>query len=220
MSNTDYEIEIKFAIPSESSSLNKFLGGIPKKSEEHTKDVYYDTADAGLFKRGVYVRVRNGRKLEFKYSLEDSPGYLHTHCIESGFDLPMKEGSLPELNRTLLELNLRSASSFDEFVASNGLTEIMAIEKHRRRFFENNFCYALDSVAGLGDFLEVDRHVDTLDGANGIKDEIRRFGEQFGLRELTTGYFELHLRKNNPELYRQSRYVLKEDLGSEELAVI
>ena len=74
------ELELKYKlthIPEATVKLEKV------KTKAQT-DIYYDTQDYDLIRKGNFLRVRNGEKLEFKVDLDDAS---HLYCKETVFKI-------------------------------------------------------------------------------------------------------------------------------------
>lgn len=226
------EIELKFRVLDESEIL-EFLKGLEFVSEKRGIDIYLDTTEGNLFKRGIFVRIRDGESLDFKYNLDDDD--RHEHCDEHSFVLPLENVSGVNSNCRILKLK-EISEGLEEFKVKNNLIESMTVDKVRKKFRDDEFEYCLDLVKGMGLFLEIEAEGTeksemlrdkvsgttkvvsgtTQGGKEGedleaVKTKMREKLKGLNLKKITTGYNELYWRKHNFELYMQGRYLLEED---------
>lgn len=201
------EIELKFQVLDENQVFD-FLKNLEFVSEKRMVDVYLDTAEGDLFKRGIFVRVRDGRKLDFKYNLEEDD--RHEHCNEHSFILPLKD--VPGVNKNCKILGLcEIEGSLEEFKLKNKLVESVIVDKVRKKFKDDEFEYCLDLVRGMGLFLEIEAEGREGDDLEAVKTRMREKLKGLALKKITTGYNEIYWRKHNFDLYKQGRYLLEED---------
>ncbi len=200
------------------AQIERFLKNLKPAGEARVIDVYLDTPEGDMFKRGIFIRVRGGRKLDFKFNKEDIAKSLgddmqHLHCDEVSNTLPLSQEALSALNDTLRGLGLvsLSAPSLEELMARNGLAESMTIDKQRRSYEGGDFRIDIDDVLGLGEYLEIEKMTDEHGDTANIRAEMTRFLSGLQLKYIDTGYNELYWRKHNFELYLQGKYLLPED---------
>jgi predicted adenylyl cyclase CyaB len=219
------EIELRYEI--ETSNFDLALKPI---KQSQIIDIYYDVNDGNFYKKGVFIRKRNNKKLDFKFNLEDfintdNPND-HTHCDEYSFEIPFAKNQLPNMKEvcSILELDLPLEFSFNGFLKTNDLLSFIKVDKQRTISKDNDYIISIDEVKGLGKFLEIERDVeidkdneDYQQRFNKIKKEIDDYANQlasqsnFQIKRNHTGYCELILRESNFELYKQGKYVLDED---------
>ena len=211
------EVEMKFEIL-DYDSIRHFLDTLLCTGEQHVIDSYLDTPDGSLFKRGIFIRVRNGTKLDIKFNPEDiaksrDESIDHLYCDEVTNALPLSRAMLPDLNKTLIFLGLNTLDrpSYADFTAANGFAESMTIDKRRRSYAGGDFHIDIDDVKNLGKFLEIEKMTDEHADPERIRAEMNRFLDGLQLRYIDTGYNELYWRKHDFELYLQGKYLLPED---------
>lgn len=172
-----------------------------------TTDIYFDTPFGELYKSRVFVRVRDGETLQVKYT-EDANDTSHTRAIEHEYQWPLSESDAEDVT-TLLSCWLSVSDSANGIATgrlhSMGLEELVVIHKRRTEFSGEGLLIALDTIDGLGKFVEVEAKDES--GAALVSDWFRNAG----LVNLPVGYVELMLRKVNRTLYAQGRYLLPED---------
>lgn len=210
------EVELKFQVLDD-KEISSFLTNLDFVNLKTVVDVYLDKAKADLFKKGIFIRIRNNKKLDFKFNMEDFLGKsfedLHEHCDEYSFKIPIQEESIQNLNNVIKILKLCPVrkNSLAEFMENNQLIESMKIDKNRRIFKDDKFEYSLDDVKSLGKFLEIEFLTEETTELESIKQEMRKKLKGLGLRPITVGYNELYWRKKDFNLYMQGKYILEQD---------
>ena len=207
----DIEVEFRFAVDDENETRG-FLDGLEFLGRTRQKDVYFDTRSGEFFKRGVFIRTRNGKTLEFKFNLEDAEN-RHEDCEEHSFPLPMPADVLERLGKVCKRLGLDAPDVPDaeRLMQMNGLGEFVTIDKTRERFREGEFVFCLDDVKGMGKFLEIESMAQQGIDLDGLKKRMAERVKIFRPRFLPTGYIELFVRRKDFDLYKQGRYLLEED---------
>jgi len=212
------EVELKFQVLDDAQT-EKFLSGFQFIDKKRIVDVYLDTKDRDLYKKGIFIRVRDDKKLDFKVNLADFQAQnklsRHEHCNEFSFLLPLSNVSVAPINRISRILNMKEISNPDlgEFKDKNNLIDSVTIDKFRQRCSDGKFEYSFDEVKGLGKFIEAEQMASVGDNLERIKDEMRKKLQNLRLKLITTGYNEVYWRKHNFNLYLQGRYLLEEDYG-------
>lgn len=215
------EIELKYQVLDE-AQIQEFLKKLAFTSKERIVDIYLDTKDGNLYKKGVFVRDRNNKTLDFKYNLEDFRNLggvsMHEQCNEDSFLLPLTNDSLKAINQNCRILGLIeiSKANLEELKLKNNLIESVIIDKIRQKFKDREFEYSFDDVKDLGKFLEIEAEGQEGENFERIKQRIREKVNNLDLKLITTGYNELYWRKYNYDLYRQGRYFLEEDRNKNE----
>lgn len=210
------ELELKFQVLNK-EQLNNFLGKLKFLKRVSTKDVYLDTKDANLYKKGIFVRIRDGSKLQIKFNYSDIINQnklsMHEICSEYSFNLPLSKNDVEKLNEVLkiLSLNQISSSSIHELKERNSLVDSIVIEKEREIFTDGKFLITVDKVKDLGTFLEIEAKVKDDEDVEEIKKEMLNLVKNLDLKRITTGYNELWWRKHDFNVYLQGRYLLEED---------
>ena len=209
------EIELKFEVL-DSNEVNSFVKSL--KVVEQKRIVYLDTKGADLFKRGIFVRVRNGKKFDVKFNQEDIGKSLddsieHTHCDEVSIPLPFTQSSMAIANETLEILGLApmNAPAIRDLMRRNSLVESMVIDKDRVTYQDGEFHIDVDIVKDLGEYLEIEKMTDENTDRNKVLQKMRERLHGLKLRHVDVGYNELYWRKNNFDLYLQGKYLLVED---------
>lgn len=205
------EVEFRFRV-SDEKKAREFLDKLEFIKRFRQKDVYFDTEPGDMFKRGIFIRARDGRTLDFKFNLEDVEN-RHEDCDEHSFALPLSDSDAERLGRLCRRIGIRAPPviSMPGLLMTNDLKEFVVIEKVREKFSDGDFTYTLDDVKGFGLFLEIEAMA--MEGSDFSELKRRMLERIRGLNPkfLPTGYVELFVKKLNPGLYMQGRYLLDED---------
>jgi len=210
------EVELKFQILDE-DQINKFLKNLKFIDTKRVVDVYLDTKEGDLYKKGIFIRIRDDKKLEIKFNLvafQNQNGLSrHEECNEFSFSLPPSKDSVDSINKICRTLNLKKIAipSIEELKNKNNLIDSMIIDKVRRKYTDSKFEYSFDDVKGLGKFIEIEFSASKEDNLEIIKNEMREKLKSLKLKLITTGYNEVYWRKYNFDLYLQGRYLFEED---------
>lgn len=210
------EVELKFQVLDD-TQIEKFLAGFQFVDKKRVVDIYLDTKEGDLYKKGIFVRVRDNKKLDFKFNLADFQAQdslsRHEHCNEFSFSLPLSEVSVTPINEISRVLAMKEISSPDleEFKNKNNLIDSMVIDKFRQKYSDGRFEYSFDDVKGLGKFIEIEQMTSPEDNLEEIKDEMRKKLHDLKLKLITTGYNEVYWRKYDFNLYLRGRYLFEED---------
>ena len=210
------EVELKFQILND-VQIEEFLRNLEFINTKRIVDIYLDTGEGDLYKKGVFIRIRDNKKLDFKFNLADFQNQnklsWHEQCDEFSFNLPLVKDSIASINRICKTLNLKKITTpnLKEFKNKNSLIGSMVIDKIRREYTDGKFQYSFDDVKELGKFIEIEFPASKEDNLEKIKNEMRKKLNNLKLKLITTGYNEVYWRKYNFDLYLQGRYLFKED---------
>lgn len=210
------EIELKYQIIDE-NQIQEFLKKFFFVSKERVVDVYLDTKDGDLYKKGIFIRVRNNKILDFKYNLEDlrtlNKVSMHEQCDEYSFPLPLTNDSIKVVNQNCRILGLIGIFNPDleELKVKNNLINSVVIDKIRKNFRDKELKYSFDDVKRLGKFFEIEKQGREGEDFEKAKGEIRKRVKNLKLKLITAGYCEAYWRKYDFNLYLQGRYLFKED---------
>ena len=210
------EIELKYQIKDE-NQIQEFLKKITFVGKKRIVDTYLDTKDGDLYKKGIFIRVRDNKILDFKYNLEDFRNLnqvsSHEQCDEYSLPLPLTNDSIKVINKNCKILGLVGISNPDleEFKIKNNLINSVVIDKIREKFRDGEFEYSFDDVKRLGKFFEIEKEGKEGENFKEVKREIRERVKDLKLKLITAGYCEAYWRKYDFDLYLQGRYLFKED---------
>jgi len=210
------EIELRYQILDE-VEISNFVKKLNFLSVNRVVDCYLDTVNADLFKRGIYIRVRNGKKLDIKFNnacLKDPNLELQSYCEEYSFDMPFSNESINQINKLHAILSLKEITSFDlnNYKNANKLIEHRTVDKIRSSYNIDDFTIVIDDVNELGKFLEIEVMASNINNIDSVKEKMQMLLADLKLKPLLTGYDALILRKQNFKQYIQGRFALKEDL--------
>ncbi len=197
------ELELKYKI-NKKPSIN--LEGI----SSDVTDIYYDTKDYTLLRKGNFLRLRNSKSIDFKLSAND---LTHLYCNETNYSVDNFDSKT--INKVLnnIGVDINVASSEELF---NTLTVLAPIKKHRTSYnLEENVVMVIDEVEDLGIFLEIEYDIDKDSITKEESDKYKEYLINI-LREnnyitdddeqVNIGYVELYLKKYNVEAYNLGLY--------------
>lgn len=210
-----FEIELKFEIL-DKTGFQGFIKDLEQVSESSYLDIYFDTKDARLYKKGIFIRVRDQKRLDFKFSshaLENPDEFDdHSSCEEYNFDLPLTENDLPKLNTALKILNLKEISNptVEDLKEQNNFVDSIVIDKLRKEYKLGKFLIVHDVIKDLGEYVEIE-FIGSPEETKKIKQEMNETLKGLNLKLMTVGYNEIYWRKNGFNTYLQGRFLLQED---------
>jgi predicted adenylyl cyclase CyaB len=204
------EFELKFKITTPPSKLSDFQI-IGKSTGE---DLYYDASDYRLFKGGNFLRVRNGKRIDFKLNVGDTD---HLYCKETNFlaaDVNSSNKDFIELTESLHLKSDKYFADFKEFIENNGLILLSPIIKKRIEYkIDDTTTVTIDDVDDLGTFMEAEMMFDDehIISKHTLRKELIDKLKKSGIYEddyeaVGVGYVELYLLKNNRSVYELGRY--------------
>lgn len=198
------ELELKY-------KLNEIPNITEKISKENeVEDIYYDTSDYKLIRKGNFLRLRNKKSIDFKLSTND---LTHLFCKETNFSVDNFDAK--EITHILNDIGVDiKIRSFDELV--NSLNVLAPIKKHRKIYqLEQNVVMVVDEVEELGTFLEIEYDIDkesiTQEEASYYKKYLLNILKEKNLiseadEEIHVGYVELYLKEYNMKAYNLGLY--------------
>lgn len=203
------EIELKCELsPELLDRVREKTRGMTFNGTAHNQDIYYDTSAWDLLRRGVFVRVRNNRQVEFKFNegLTQEHGQVRERTFPLAAD-PIQLEKIQALFTTFLPAWI-PAASFAEAVQKNGLVELVTIDNTHEIFVNEDFALSIDHVAGLGNFLEVETHCEEGADTGQAQARLQAFVSDLHVEHVKVGYVELWLYRHNPAAYAAGRYHL------------
>ena len=215
MTMKNFEIELRYEVL-EPSQLSCFVTSFEKLHQKHDVDIYLDNPEVLMFQKGIFIRIRNDKKLDLKFNREciANPDLaIQDYCEEHSFNLPLQESDLVRLNELLvsLQLNAISIPDLEHFKSVNNLRISYVVDKLRASYRHDSFIIGIDEVVGLGMFLEIELMADSIAHLDSIKKEMQQLLKGLSLKPLKTGYGTLLLRKNNFDCYLLGRFILDKD---------
>lgn len=178
--------------------------------EKVVEDIYYDTNDYTLLKNGNFLRVRNGKQLDFKLNAHDNS---HLYCKETNFGLA--NDNINKIPTLLKKLDVKiSFNNINELL--DKLIVLAPIKKKRLVYkLEDNVTLVIDEVENIGTFLEIEYDLlkDNITKEEGqyYKEYLIKILKEKNLfnllgKEVHIGYVELYLKKYNIEAYNIGIY--------------
>lgn len=209
------EIELRYEVI-DRIQLEVFLQSLQRLHSKHDVDIYYDTVDALLYQKGIFIRTRNNQKLDIKFNracLDNPDLALQDYCQEYSFVLPLQDKDFFKLNELFISLDLHSSptADFDAMKKANNFIEHYRVDKIRTSYKYHSFTIAVDEVADLGTFIEIELMVQNTENIEVIKQEMELVLAGLNLKQLRTGYGTLLLRKKDFNHYLLGRFILEED---------
>jgi len=216
----EIEVELRYGILGDSSIDLKFF------KKKRVIDIYFDTKTGSFFKKGIFIRRRDNRRLDFKFNLESIKGSDfkndHSHCDEYTFKIPFQNSDKAKFREvcTLLKIKIPKKFVFENFLDINSFIPLVIIDKIRKETERDGFHICIDNVKNIGVFIEVEKTIELEENEKDyekkldkIKESINQFVYSLGIsvKRNEIGYCELALREINFDLYRQGKYVLEED---------
>lgn len=209
------EIELRYELI-DSIGLTDFIQTLTLLHTKRVVDVYLDTVHADLIAQGIYIRLRNDKKIDIKFNracLADKNLELQPYCEEYSFALPLTQEQLPKFNDVVTDLALRPLAipDFNLFKTMNSLVEHRTVDKIRTTYSSNELTIMIDQVKDLGTFLEIEVMAADTNALDAVTGRMRALLAPLHLKALKTGYDSLILRKQNFQQYLRGRFVLPED---------
>jgi 8-oxo-dGTP diphosphatase len=210
-----FEIELRYEVL-DPQQLAQFLSSLKQLHQKRDIDVYLDTHDAALYQRGIFIRLRNNKKLDFKFNracLDNPQLPIQDYCEEYSFTLPLQPDDFPPINELLVSLNLQPCISADieNLKNRNNFINHYVVDKLRTSYQHASFTLSVDEVADLGTFLEIELMAKSIENIDTIKAKMEELLAHLRLKPLKTGYGTLLLQKNDFKHYLLGRFILEED---------
>lgn len=206
------ELELKYELNTIPSSVGKLK--IIKQNEQ--EDIYYDTPNYDLLRKGNFLRVRDGKRMEFKLFAGDTS---HLFCQETVYNLDSFDSNQENINKILASLDLKpveNLNSFKQICDINNLQILCPIVKHRTSYtYDENCTISIDQVDNLGLFMEDEIMINSeslsTSQANQIKEQFVTNLQNSEIltgneKKVNVGYVELYLLKHNIEAYNLGMY--------------
>ncbi|MBX9830564.1 CYTH domain-containing protein [Candidatus Babeliales bacterium] len=210
-----FEIELRYELRTP-QQLASFLSSCEKLHKKHDTDIYLDNPQALLYQRGIFVRIRNNKKLDIKFNratLENPDLAIQDYCEEHSFALPLQVQDLERLNPLLVSLDLKPLiiADLDHLKYVNNFVEHYVVDKRRTTYKRDAFTICVDEVAGLGTFLEIELMASCVEDLERVKQSMQLLVKELDVVPLKTGYCTLLLRKKHFKQYLLGRFILDED---------
>lgn len=211
------EIELRYEVI-DPKPVQNFVEKLTFVKKRHDIDIYFDTVDADLLSKGIFIRIRNGVSVDIKFNREcinnpDLP--MQPHCEEHIFTLPIAPQETDRFNNLVESLALKplvfQENFFEMFKNHNNLVEHYRVDKKRTEYTHDIFTLAVDDVKDLGMFLEIECMATNTADVSSIEKAMQHFIAPLSLKPFKSGYGTLLLRDHNRAHYLKSRFILPED---------
>ena len=150
------EVEIKLRISSCESIANKLTElGFNKSQILKETDVYFNGVDRDFRESGEALRLRMIESLDGTAVIADRVG-------EPLIELTYKGPRLDDVSMSRIEhqVQIEDFETMNTILLNLGYKPVLPVNKIRREFFSEEMAACLDTVEGLGDFLELEIIVD------------------------------------------------------------
>ncbi len=200
------------------SDLDDFLKNKKFISSKLVVDEYLDTSDGLFYQDGIFIRLRNGKSLDFKFN----PEHLgvkdvneHVTCHEYNVALPFELSSTHvfETLAKMIPIKCPQPYTYDEFLKINNLKTLLVLDKKRTTYEDDLFVIAVDEFADFGTFLELEAKNNNMQ-KEAFLNEVAMATKGMKVTEFNSGYIELRLRQINELLYLKGKYLIDSDVAA------
>jgi adenylate cyclase class IV len=205
------EIELKYEIL-DINLLNPFLETLEYQKTQSTHDVYFDTPEGTYFKKGLWIRNRNNKTLDFKFNragLLDQSKPMTAFCEEHSFQLPLEACDRERLIALcdFLQLQVPDYLNLPAFTKLNGIQEMAIVNKTRNVYQHHAFKIMIDTIENVGHFLEIELMAFDSDNVLEITKEMEDMLEGLPLKRTTITYDAAWWKIHHFDIYQQGRYI-------------
>lgn len=185
------EVENRFLLTEENKK--KLVDGAEFIGEETFTDVYYDTTDASIMKRDMWLRSRSG-KFEMKLPLNEK-------SVLQRKSNKYKEIESEEEIREVLEF--QSNGNFTEVLERRGYLPVLEIETTRQKYKRGEFIIVFDVTNSGFSIGEIEVAVENESEIEAASDRLIDFAGEQGVELVSTEGKVLEcLKIMQPELYQ------------------
>ena len=152
------------------------------------EDLYLNSPAVDFMETDEALRIRTKQSVEGNDKDTGQTTYVLTY----------KGPKVHEGSKTRREMNIavdpEDVKGMGELLAALGFRESGVVVKRRKKFIYKDFKICLDSVRGFGEFIEIERIVNTFDHVGVIVAEMKTlFPELEGAEWIRTSYLEMCL---------------------------
>ncbi|MEI7493697.1 MAG: CYTH domain-containing protein [Alphaproteobacteria bacterium] len=200
------------------SDLDDFLKNKKFISSKLVVDEYLDTSDGLFYQDGIFIRLRNGKSLDFKFN----PEHLgvnnvneHVTCHEYNVALSFELSSTHvfETLEKMISIKCPEPYTYLEFLKTNNLETLLILDKKRTTYEDDLFVIAVDEFADFGIFLELEAKDNNMQ-KEAFLSEVAKATKGMKITEFNSGYIELRLRQINEQLYLKGKYLIDSDVAA------
>ncbi|MCQ2532529.1 MAG: class IV adenylate cyclase [Saccharofermentans sp.] len=178
------EVEIKLKVDSADLIEKKLVElGFKKGQTLQEIDYYYNGVDRDFRESGEALRLRLTESLDGSAIVADRPG-------EPLIQMTYKGPKLDKVSMSRVEhqVNIDDFETMQSILSSLGYKPVMPVIKLRRELFSEEMTACVDTVDGLGDYLELEIIVDEEnqreDALNKIADVLNKM--EYSISDTTT----------------------------------
>lgn len=178
------EVEIKLKIDSCEAIEAKLVElGFNKSHTLQETDYYYNGVDRDFRSSSEALRLRLVEALDGGALVADRPGDPLVQLTYKGPKLDNVS-----MSRVEHQVNVEEFETMHTILCSLGYKPVMPVIKLRREYFSEEMAACVDTVDGLGDFLELEIMVDNEEGREGALGTIEKVLGSLGysLSDTTT----------------------------------
>lgn len=184
------EVEVKLKIDSAESIEKKLIElGFNKGQTLQEIDYYYNGVDRDFRASGEALRLRLVESLDGSAVVADRPG---EPLIQMTYKGPKLDNV--SMSRVEHQVNIDNFETMLSILSSLGYKPVEPVIKLRRELFSEEICACVDTVDGLGDYLELEIMADEESQRENALDKISVVLKQLGYSisdTTTTSYLSM-----------------------------
>lgn len=184
------EVEVKLKIDSAESIEKKLIElGFKKGQTLQEIDYYYNGVDRDFRASGEALRLRLVESLDGSAVVADRPG---EPLIQMTYKGPKLDNV--SMSRVEHQVNIDNFETMLSILSSLGYKPVEPVIKLRRELFSEELCACVDTVDGLGDYLELEIMADEESQRENALDKISVVLKQLGYSisdTTTTSYLSM-----------------------------
>lgn len=184
------EVEVKLKIDSAESIEKKLIElGFKKGQTLQEIDYYYNGVDRDFRASGEALRLRLVESLDGSAVVADRPG---EPLIQMTYKGPKLDNV--SMSRVEHQVNIDNFETMLSILSSLGYKPVEPVIKLRRELFREEICACVDTVDGLGDYLELEIMADEESQRENALDKISVVLKQLGYSisdTTTTSYLSM-----------------------------
>lgn len=184
------EVEVKLKIDSAESIEKKLMEiGFSKGQTLQEIDYYYNGVDRDFRQSGEALRLRLVESLDGSALVADRPG---EPLIQMTYKGPKLDNV--SMSRVEHQVNIDDFETMQAILSSLGYKPVIPVIKLRRELFSEEMAACVDTVDGLGDYLELEIMVDNENQREEALSKISNILNQLGYSisdTTTTSYLSM-----------------------------
>ncbi len=163
------EHEKKYSIRLTGKLRQKILDfGFFEKGDSHQRDTYYSRKDVDFMKTKECLRIREeSDTAELTYKPPTTKQMLESDSIWK-----------QEIN---IAINLKQIDDLDKILQALGCKKLCTVDKKRKTFVKQHITIVIDTIANLGNFVEIEILNDKQDDS--AIDQINKIAKELGINQ-------------------------------------